>query len=193
MGYTLTPEPSIVTEFMARGSLFHILRRVGNRPPDVRMQRVVAIAVARGMAYLHSRAPPILHLDLKSPNVLVDDRWRVKIAGGTAALTFSCVIAFKYDLGHLQISACRVCGSALTYRLAQPLGHLNGWLLKCYAVTTMPRLRTFTGTAAWKNEGSARYVEQTLLGWTHVCLYSCSWNVTYPLVETASPESIDMV
>ncbi|GIL87290.1 hypothetical protein Vretimale_1762 [Volvox reticuliferus] len=80
MGYTLTPEPSIVTEFMARGSLFHILRQTGNRPPDPRMQRAVAVAVARGMAYLHSRMPPILHLDLKSPNVLVDDRWRVKIA-----------------------------------------------------------------------------------------------------------------
>ncbi|GIL59368.1 hypothetical protein Vafri_14252 [Volvox africanus] len=80
MGYTLTPEPSIVTEFMARGSLFHILRQAGNRPPEPRMQRAVAVAVARGMAYLHSRTPPILHLDLKSPNVLVDDRWRVKIA-----------------------------------------------------------------------------------------------------------------
>eukprot|EP00775_Hariotina_reticulata_P005078 gene5078-5319_t len=31
------------------------------------------------MAYLHTRSPPILHLDLKSPNILVDDRWRVKI------------------------------------------------------------------------------------------------------------------
>ena len=36
--------------------------------------------VAKGMQYLHSRAPPILHLDLKSPNILVDDKWRVKIA-----------------------------------------------------------------------------------------------------------------
>jgi serine/threonine protein kinase len=31
------------------------------------------------MAYLHTRSPPILHLDLKSPNILIDDRWRVKI------------------------------------------------------------------------------------------------------------------
>jgi serine/threonine protein kinase len=37
-------------------------------------------AVARGMAYLHSRRPPILHLDLKSPNILVDAGWRAKIA-----------------------------------------------------------------------------------------------------------------
>lgn len=32
------------------------------------------------MAYLHSRSPPILHLDLKSPNILLDDRWRVKVS-----------------------------------------------------------------------------------------------------------------
>lgn len=89
MGYTLTPEPSIVTEFMARGSLFHILRQAGNRPPELRLQRAVALSVARGMAYLHSRAPPILHLDLKSPNVLVDDRWRIKIAGAGLESTTS--------------------------------------------------------------------------------------------------------
>ncbi len=93
MGYTLTPEPSIVTEFMARGSLFHILRQAGNRPPELRLQRAVALSVARGMAYLHSRAPPILHLDLKSPNVLVDDRWRIKIAGGGEAQNVTALAA----------------------------------------------------------------------------------------------------
>jgi serine/threonine protein kinase len=40
----------------------------------------VLLSVARGMNYLHSRQPPILHLDQKSPNILIDDRWRVKIA-----------------------------------------------------------------------------------------------------------------
>ncbi|WIA13712.1 hypothetical protein OEZ85_007265 [Tetradesmus obliquus] len=46
---------------------------------EPKLQRLVAVAVARGMAYLHTRTPPILHLDLKSPNILVDERWRVKI------------------------------------------------------------------------------------------------------------------
>ncbi len=34
----------------------------------------------QGMLQLHSHKPPILHRDLKSPNLLVDKHWRVKIA-----------------------------------------------------------------------------------------------------------------
>lgn len=34
---------------------------------------------AIGMLYLHSRATPVIHRDLKSPNLLVDENWRVKV------------------------------------------------------------------------------------------------------------------
>ena len=68
----------ICTEFMRRGSL-HTILKSGNVLEPAR-NHAVAIAVARGMSYLHSRSPPILHLDLKSPNILVDEKWRVKIA-----------------------------------------------------------------------------------------------------------------
>jgi serine/threonine protein kinase len=65
---------------MHRGCLFKIIARGGRKPLDPRLQRSIAISVARGMAYLHSRSPPLLHMDLKSPNILVDDKWRIKIA-----------------------------------------------------------------------------------------------------------------
>lgn len=66
-----------------------VLRSRGETPLPLQYQRNVAISVARGMAYLHSRSPPLLHLDLKSPNVLVDNRWRVKIADfGLSRLRF---------------------------------------------------------------------------------------------------------
>lgn len=34
---------------------------------------------ARGMVYLHSRSPPVIHRDLKGPNLMVDSDWHVKV------------------------------------------------------------------------------------------------------------------
>jgi hypothetical protein len=78
MGWCASP-PLIATEFMRRGSLHTILKRNGGNLGAIRTHHV-SVSVAKGMQYLHSRQPPILHLDLKSPNILVDDKWRVKIA-----------------------------------------------------------------------------------------------------------------
>ena len=78
MGWCADP-PLIATEFMRRGSLHSILRGNGGHLGAPRTHHA-AVSVAKGMQYLHSRSPPILHLDLKSPNILVDDKWRVKIA-----------------------------------------------------------------------------------------------------------------
>ena len=72
------PNVCIVTEYMQRGNLHDILhsRAVAlDWPLLLRM----AEDTARGMTYLHSCKPPIVHRDLKSCNLLVDEHWKVKI------------------------------------------------------------------------------------------------------------------
>ena len=39
----------------------------------------MVLDAAKGMMCLHSNEPPIVHRDLKSPNLLVDSHWRAKV------------------------------------------------------------------------------------------------------------------
>jgi serine/threonine protein kinase len=80
MGVSLEhPHLCIVTEVVARGSLFDIIH---DEHAALTWNKCLGIAldVARGMTYLHSFRPPILHRDLKSLNILVDENWRGKVA-----------------------------------------------------------------------------------------------------------------
>ncbi|CAD6250831.1 unnamed protein product [Miscanthus lutarioriparius] len=77
---TQPPNLSIVTEYLSRGSLYRLLHRHGARENlDERRRLSMAFDVAKGMNYLHKRNPPIVHRDLKSPNLLVDKKYTVKV------------------------------------------------------------------------------------------------------------------
>ena len=84
-GYCRQP-PSTVTELCTRGSLYDVLHRA--RSDDTaaaeltwRRRLRLALGAAKGMHHLHSHHPPILHRDLRSPNLFVDEQWTAKVGG----------------------------------------------------------------------------------------------------------------
>jgi serine/threonine protein kinase/ABC-type glycerol-3-phosphate transport system substrate-binding protein len=72
-------EPMLVMEFMAYGSLFDLLHN-DTIVVDGELISPILQDIARGMRFLHAADPKIIHGDLKAANVLVDGRFRAKIA-----------------------------------------------------------------------------------------------------------------
>ncbi|GMI94991.1 MAPKKK delta-1 [Hibiscus trionum] len=75
---THSPHFSILIEFLPRGSLYKLLHRTNPQLDEKRRMRM-ALDVAKGMNYLHTSHPTIVHRDLKTPNLLVDKNWVVKV------------------------------------------------------------------------------------------------------------------
>ena len=76
--------PFMVTEFMALGSLKHVLADP-DQALDWGVRIRIAAQVAGGVAYLHSLK--IVHRDLKSDNVLLNEQLDAKVADfGTSKL-----------------------------------------------------------------------------------------------------------
>ncbi|KAK1287882.1 Serine/threonine-protein kinase EDR1 [Acorus calamus] len=96
---TRPPNLSIVTEFLPRGSLFRILHRP-NFQLDEKRRIKMALDVAKGMNCLHTSTPTIVHRDLKSPNLLVDKNWNVKVCDfGLSRLKHNTFLSSKSTAG----------------------------------------------------------------------------------------------
>ncbi|KDO27537.1 TKL/DRK protein kinase [Saprolegnia parasitica CBS 223.65] len=72
------PTRCLIVEYIPMGSLWCVLRQPVSI--DYAKQLRFARDTALGMHYLHTFDPPILHRDLKSPNLLVDDDFGLKIS-----------------------------------------------------------------------------------------------------------------
>ena len=46
---------------------------------NLKLNLCVLLEQAKGLNYLHCLNPPVVHWDLKSPNLLVDKNWTVKV------------------------------------------------------------------------------------------------------------------
>ncbi|RLN30506.1 hypothetical protein C2845_PM05G01710 [Panicum miliaceum] len=81
--------PILVYEFISNGTLFQFLHGNESRSPaplDLRLK--IATQSAEALAYIHSSTSrAILHGDVKSPNILLDDEYNAKVSDfGASAL-----------------------------------------------------------------------------------------------------------
>ncbi|KZV21726.1 hypothetical protein F511_02884 [Dorcoceras hygrometricum] len=96
---TRPPNLSIVTEFLPRGSLYRLIHRPNNQLDEKRRLRM-ALDAARGLNYLHTCTPLIVHRDLKSPNLLVDKNWVVKVCDfGLSRMKYSTYLSSRSTAG----------------------------------------------------------------------------------------------
>ena len=78
----------LVTEYCHNGNLFDLLhetvddKRGEHYAVQIPWQRRIRIAldVARGMNFLHTSTPVIIHRDLKSLNILINEKWTAKVS-----------------------------------------------------------------------------------------------------------------
>ncbi|XP_052459289.1 receptor-interacting serine/threonine-protein kinase 3 isoform X2 [Carassius gibelio] len=71
-------QSGLVMEFMPKGSVADLLQTLTGPPPWPLTFRM-AHEISLGMNFLHHLSPPLLHLDLKPSNVLLDDSLRAKL------------------------------------------------------------------------------------------------------------------
>ncbi|XP_053715883.1 receptor-interacting serine/threonine-protein kinase 3 [Synchiropus splendidus] len=97
----------LVMEYMERGSLANLLKVIDEPPPWALVVKV-ATQVSQGIKFLHSLSPPVLHLDLKPANVLLDKHLNVKLTDfGLSRVRHS----QSYLMQHGEISDCVIGGT----------------------------------------------------------------------------------
>lgn len=82
-------ERLLVYEYMPNGNLReHLNQNFGKETLNWTARLRIALGAARGLEYLHEAADPrVLHRDFKSSNILLDAKWRAKVADFGMATT----------------------------------------------------------------------------------------------------------
>ncbi|KAF3784181.1 Proline-rich receptor-like protein kinase [Nymphaea thermarum] len=71
----------LIYEHVPNGSVSnHIYGQYSTTKLEFKNRLLIAIGAAKGLAHLHSLAPPLLHKDFKTANVLVDENFIAKVA-----------------------------------------------------------------------------------------------------------------
>uniref|UniRef100_H3GC01 Protein kinase domain-containing protein n=1 Tax=Phytophthora ramorum TaxID=164328 RepID=H3GC01_PHYRM len=78
---------SAITEYMERGDLRDVLHALKHQGPNTNHELTwqgrkltIALHIAEGLAYMHSLSPKVIHRDLKSKNVLLNNNYDAKLS-----------------------------------------------------------------------------------------------------------------
>lgn len=111
LGACLTPgNRALVIELVEQGSLWAILRTRRRQLTD-KMRAQFVLDTARGMRYLHQFELPILHRDMKSPNLLVEQNYSIKISDFGLSRVKAQIQTMTGNCGTVQWMAPEVLGN----------------------------------------------------------------------------------
>lgn len=78
------------------------MSRITSVELNFKMKKQMMLDVATGMQYLHSLNPVIIHRDLKSLNVLIDENWVTKVR-------YTSIISLVHLAEQLRVDNVRLC------------------------------------------------------------------------------------